>query len=175
MLYFVSTNIQYKVISLAVVGNWDGSQYGRELKKRYGEISGYYLIDALYEPERLNALRSNCHLYIHGHSAGGTNPSLVEAMSLGLPVIAYDIPYNRATTENRALYFKDSNDLSRTVQNITEPERQKISRAMKQIATTRYTWHHITQKLTHALKKCTSSALFGSRLTQLTQIKLLTQ
>ncbi|HHN65702.1 MAG TPA: hypothetical protein ENK09_10110 [Nitrospirae bacterium] len=77
-------------------------------------------------------------------------------MSLRLPVIAYDIPYNRATTENRALYFKASNDLARILRNITEPERQNISRAMKQIATTRYTWHHITQKLTPALKKCTS-------------------
>ncbi len=42
---------------------------------------------------------------MHGHSAGGTNPSLVEAMYLGLPVFAYGVQYNKETTHNKANYF----------------------------------------------------------------------
>ena len=61
------------------------------------------MLDPVYDLHRVNWLRSHAAVYIHGHSAGGTNPSLVEAMCLGLPVFAFDCVYNRATTENRCL------------------------------------------------------------------------
>ena len=50
---------------------------------------------------------------MHGHSAGGTNPSLVEAMFFGRPIIAYDVVYNRETTMGRAVYFKSVGDICR--------------------------------------------------------------
>ena len=63
------------------------------------------LLDPIYTQGTLDELRSNCGVYVHGHSVGGTNPSLVEAMSLGLCVAAYDVEFNRETTERAALYF----------------------------------------------------------------------
>jgi hypothetical protein len=42
-------------------------------------------------------------LYLHGHSAGGTNPSLVEMMGFGVPILAWDCAYNRVTPRHRAI------------------------------------------------------------------------
>lgn len=58
------------------------------------------------QQNRLDTLRGNCLMYVHGHSAGGTNPSLAEAMCPGLPIVALDIIYNRETADSRVLYFK---------------------------------------------------------------------
>lgn len=141
-----------KDIPLVIIGNWHNTMYGRDLKKRYGSLNHIHLWDAIYDGRKLNAIRSNCYIYVHGHSAGGTNPSLVEAMNLGLPIIAYDVPYNRATTEDKALYFKTPDDLATIVKNISGPRREEISKAMKEISQNRYTWHLICNKLAHALK-----------------------
>jgi putative lipase involved disintegration of autophagic bodies len=54
---------------------------------------------------------------VHGHSAGGTNPSLVEAMNFGLPILAFDCVYNRATTEDKCKYWKTAEDIVNTNKN----------------------------------------------------------
>ncbi|MCU0323619.1 MAG: DUF1972 domain-containing protein [Chitinophagaceae bacterium] len=74
--------------TLVMVGNWKNGEYGIELRKQYQSFSNIILLDPIYNQRELDLLRSNCLVYVHGHSAGGTNPSLVEAMYLGLPVIA---------------------------------------------------------------------------------------
>lgn len=133
---------------LILVGNWNANEFGKALREKYSSYQNIMMLDPIYEPESINLLRSNCKLYIHGHSAGGTNPSLVEAMYLGLPIIASDVVYNRATTEDRALYFKNSEDLAEKVRKIvTDPENLTEMRAsMKSIADRRYTWKVITNK-----------------------------
>jgi len=91
-------------------------------------------------------LRSNASLYIHGHSAGGTNPSLVEAMYLGLPILAYGVSYNRVTTENKALYFDSAKGLISHLENIYSVKLQQLGQTMQDIAHRRYTWAHIAKK-----------------------------
>lgn len=75
------------------------------LKDKYGDCENIHLLSPIYDVKVLNVLRSHCCYYIHGHSAGGTNPSLVEAMFFNKPILAYDVIYNRETTENKADYF----------------------------------------------------------------------
>lgn len=61
----------------------------------------------IYESCRINALRYFCRLYIHGHTVGGTNPSLVEALGAGSPVLAHDNRFNRWVAGSCARYFTD--------------------------------------------------------------------
>ena len=91
-------------------------------------------------------LRSNCAVYIHGHSAGGTNPSLVEAMYLGLPIIAFDVIYNQVTTEFNAAYFKTKSDLLAQVLSLSAVDLKEFGLEMKRIADRRYTWAYISNK-----------------------------
>lgn len=136
---------QFDHFPLVIVGNWENSEYGKKLKAQYGSLPGYYLLDPIYEIQELNMLRSNCFVYVHGHSAGGTNPSLVEAMYLGLPVLSYDVSYNRATTDGKALYFKDAATLRCILQMTPSLDLQTIADHMKQIAEREYTWEKIAR------------------------------
>lgn len=96
---------------LLFVGNWNRNDYGRELKRKYANCKNIEMIDSLYDLDVLYVLRKNAGWYMHGHSAGGTNPSLVEAMFFGRPIVAYDVVYNRETTGEKALYFKTADDI----------------------------------------------------------------
>ena len=131
---------------LVIVGNWNNSEYGQGLKEQYGELKNIHLLDPIYDQRALDILRSNCYVYIHGHSAGGTNPSLVEAMYLELPVIAFDISYNRATTEDQAYYFKNEQELVSMINSKSLNDYLSNSKRMKEIANRRYTWERIAMK-----------------------------
>lgn len=126
-------------IPLVFIGNWNHSDYSRSLKNEYQGFENIKLIDAIYNLDILYALRSNAGIYIHGHSAGGTNPSLVEAMFFGIPIIAYDVVYNRETTENKAYYFKSAGDIQ---SHLSSPSLS--GEIMAEIAMRRYTWKHIS-------------------------------
>ena len=85
-------------------------------------------------------------MYVHGHSAGGTNPSLVEAMHLSLPVIAFDVIYNRETTYNKAVYFKDKVQLIKILTQSDCFDWLRVSQEMKTISKNEYTWSAISKK-----------------------------
>jgi glycosyltransferase involved in cell wall biosynthesis len=126
--------------ALVMVGNWNNSEYGRGLRERYDACKHLYLLDPIYDLGKLKSLRSQASFIVHGHSAGGTNPALVEAMHFGKPVLAYDCSYNRSTTEDKALFFKSSAELARLLETIEPTKAEEIGRKMREIANRRYTW-----------------------------------
>lgn len=137
---------EYPEKSHVIVGLWTHGVYGKELKEKYSVYKNIHLLDPIYDQRELNIIRSNCSFYIHGHSAGGTNPSLVEAMYLGLPIIAYGVSYNKETTDNEARYFEDANSLMKLLTSISESERIEMGLKMKSISQRRYLWNIISNK-----------------------------
>jgi glycosyltransferase involved in cell wall biosynthesis len=137
---------------LVLVGNWEQSEYGHHLRQLYHQYKNLHLLDPIYEPNELNMLRSNCNLYVHGHSAGGTNPSLVEAMYLGLPVLSYGVIYNRITTQDRAIFFESVEDIIATLKQLPRLDLGQIAHDMKWIADMRYNWPAISQKYNQAFR-----------------------
>lgn len=131
---------------LVLVGNWDKNSYGKELKQKYSSIFNIKIYDPIYELPELNLLRSNCKVYIHAHSMGGTNPSLVEAMNSNIPIIAYNVIYNISTTENKAFYFEDSNSLIDVISSVDDNQLIECTNNMKEIAERRYLWSIICEK-----------------------------
>ena len=126
---------------LIYIGNWERSEYGKALKEKYSGCSNINIHGPEYDLDTLYALRSNAEMYIHGHSAGGTNPSLVEAMFFGNPILAFDVVYNRATTDEQAYYFKDANELKQLL------SKQDLNgEAMNRIAQEKYTWRKIASQ-----------------------------
>lgn len=130
-------------LPLVLIGNWQASQYGSDLYAKYAEIEHIHLLDPIYDQSILNQLRSNCMVYLHGHSAGGTNPSLVEAMYSGLPIFAYAVDYNKETTENEARYFADAHELNQLLVNCNKDMLLANGLKMSDIATRRYRWEVI--------------------------------
>lgn len=133
-------------IPLVMVGNWAKSEFGREMKDKYGSCKSIVLLDPIYESHEINCIRSNAALYIHGHSAGGTNPSLVEAMHLGLPVFAFDCIYNRATTFENCFYWRTPEELQGLLENISESQKELCGTVMHDLAVEHYTWNHIAEQ-----------------------------
>jgi glycosyltransferase involved in cell wall biosynthesis len=131
---------------LVMVGNWDKSDYGRKLKERYAAYANITILDPIYDQQKLDLIRSNAVIYIHGHSAGGTNPSLVEAMYLGLPIVTFGVSYNRVTTEGKALYFSTEEDLKQIILTTRLSEMLELGKTMGEVAKRRYTWGLIADK-----------------------------
>ena len=131
---------------VVIVGNWSNSAYGVELRQRYEKYQNIYMLDPIYNQKDIDILRSNCFIYIHGHSAGGTNPSLVEAMFLELPVIAFDVSYNRETTHNQSMYFDSKQQLIGILEGLDKIDLKVVAQSMKCIADKEYTWPIIAEK-----------------------------
>src|SRR5438128_707779 len=93
--------------SLQIWMDWNGrdqNKFGRYLKKKYeGDMVSF--LGAVYDLSLLNNLRYYSRLYFHGHSVGGTNPSLLEAMAARALIVANDNVFNRAVLRHDALYF----------------------------------------------------------------------
>lgn len=131
--------------TLVFVGNWEKSEYGKELLIKYQRYNNLKLLNPIYDLNILNVLRSNCDFYIHGHSAGGTNPSLVEAMFFKKPIFAYDVIYNKETTNYQANYFSNTEEL---IELIEKPYSTYYNNAMAMfnIANSQYKWEIISKK-----------------------------
>ncbi len=98
---------------LVYVGNWQGSDYGRALRRRYSGAARIYIRDPVYDAATLNHLRARALACVHGHSVGGTNPALVEALFWSPQILAFDCGFNRATLGGLYSYWHDIQDLRR--------------------------------------------------------------
>ncbi|MDE5842309.1 MAG: DUF1972 domain-containing protein [Muribaculaceae bacterium] len=128
------------------VGNWNNSEYGRTLRQKYSKYPNIHLHDAIYDLTIVNTLRNNCKIYLHGHSAGGTNPSLVEAMFFGVPILAYDVNYNRYSTLDKAIYFNSSRQLETIINDLNDDLLKQCGNNMKSIARNKYLWKNIARQ-----------------------------
>ncbi len=92
-------------VRLVVLGDYGAGSYGR----RVAEAAGPDVVfpGAIYDRDTVSALRAHCVFYLHGHRAGGTNPSLVESLACGAAVVAHDNPYNRWVAGAAGAYFSD--------------------------------------------------------------------
>lgn len=131
---------------IVIIGNWNNSEYGRLLKNEYAAFKNIFMLDPIYDQRTLDLIRGNAILYIHGHSAGGTNPSLVEAMNLQLPVLAFNVSYNKTTTEDKASYFSTSSEIETFVKHMSLEKLRDNAISMLEIANRRYKWSIIAQK-----------------------------
>ena len=99
------------------------------------------MIGPTYDRDEIYTLRRNCYAYVHGHSAGGTNPSLVEILHFNKMPICFDCEYNRASTFGNGLYFKSEKDLLEIISgNLNLSNLDKLySKSLKE-----YNWKRIS-------------------------------
>ena len=103
---------QRRGVKFAVLGNLDDSiPYHVAVREAAGEEVVF--LGAIYDKAVVGALRFHARAYLHGHTVGGTNPSLVEALGAGNAVIAHDNAYNRWTAGPGAFFFKSIDECDR--------------------------------------------------------------
>lgn len=131
---------------LLVIGNHEGEgTYVSRLRAMSDPRLRF--VGPVYDQEALQALRFYCHSYFHGHSVGGTNPSLLEAMGCSNAVIAHDNIFNREVLRHSGRFFKTSYELAGLIDSLEHDEQHRLwmkSEAARIIAQF-YTWEGITQ------------------------------
>ncbi len=109
----IKGHLNNREITLVIIGSIE-NKFGKYLKEKYG--SWVTFLGANYNFEELNSLRHFSKLYFHGHSVGGTNPSLLEAMACGCNIIAHNNPFNKDVLEQNAHFFETENDIKKIVE-----------------------------------------------------------
>ena len=131
--------------TLAILGNYtpESNDYHRAVVDAASDEVVF--LGALYDPDEVAALRFHSSGYLHGHTVGGTNPSLVEAMAAGNAVIAHDNPYNRWVADSGALYFQTAEDAALRIGQIIDdlPLRGRLGAASRQRHAEEFTWQHV--------------------------------
>jgi glycosyltransferase involved in cell wall biosynthesis len=94
-------------LPLIIAGSTDSGSYSLKIAKKY-KSENVRFIGGLYDNEAMNSLRFGCFAYIHGHSVGGTNPSLLESMANSNITLCHDNVFNREVTGGSQLYFLDA-------------------------------------------------------------------
>ncbi len=137
---------------LVLVTNYTHDKYYEHLLEstNFNKYLNIKLVGPIYNQEVLRYLRINAYGYIHGHSAGGTNPSLLEALCTTKLNILYDVPYNREVGEDACLYFNNKNSsLARIINKCDKMSKKDInnySKKAKERIEKEYTWDIVVDK-----------------------------
>ena len=133
---------------LIVVGDFQDKKYEAFVRSITKKNKNIFFTGGIYDPKILNMLRTNSYCYLHGHSAGGTNPALLEAMSMSKPVIAHDNEFNRNVLDDSGLFFKDSEELGRHIDysDLATDKMKMIGKENYLRAQQEYSWSNCFQK-----------------------------
>jgi glycosyltransferase involved in cell wall biosynthesis len=126
---------------LVVLGNYDP---GHPYQRRVQEVAGEQVIfpGAIYETDTVDCLRGHAAVYVHGHTVGGTNPSLVEALGAGCPIVAHDNRFNRWVAGDSAAYFDSEQALGDIFDSLLE-DRDRLAgmaQCSREQFQDRFTW-----------------------------------
>ncbi|SET48420.1 Glycosyltransferase involved in cell wall bisynthesis [Nitrosomonas marina] len=132
-------------MKLIVLGNFNKANSKYRNKVFAAASSEVQFPGAIYDQQMVKALRFYAYLYIHGHQVGGTNPSLVEALGAGMPILAHDNRYNRWVAGEDNYYFSNTHECAQSLDFILEnKELLQILRQKNRIRhQTCFTWESI--------------------------------
>lgn len=139
---------------LVIVSNFDDGKYSNKLKKMIDKNSNIYLIEGIYNEIELSIIRKNAYSYIHGHSVGGTNPSLLEAMRYTSLNILYDVSFNKEVGLKSCIYFKNEEELMTIFNNQKRLDllKVKLNNKSKKIIEQKYTWEKVVESYKQIFK-----------------------
>lgn len=106
-----------------VIGSTCNS-FGQKLEKKFKEDKRILFAGAIYDTAITHTLKYFSHLYFHGHSVGGTNPSLLEAMGSGALIAAHENEFNHAVLQKDAYYFETANDVEQLIESVNREEKE---------------------------------------------------
>lgn len=128
-----------------VVGKHE-TKYGSYLKAKFESCSNIKFVGGVYDIRILNNLRYFSNVYFHGHSVGGTNPSLLEAMASNALIVAHDNVFNKAILTDDALFFSTSNDVKLALDSLNKQNYMSFIQNNLTKIKSIYSWERIIEQ-----------------------------
>lgn len=143
---------KYKVVIVGSEG------YGGDLDQRVSDLAAKFenviWTGHMSDDRRLHALWQHAGAYFHGHSVGGTNPALVQAMACGAPIVARDTVYNREVLADSAVFSSPSAaDIASVLSEVMDDSslQSRLSAAALARAVDKYSWDQVCAKYERSL------------------------
>ena len=150
-------------VDLALLGTYEADDpYHAEVRRVASDEVKF--LGSIYDPAVTAALRFHGLAYLHGHTVGGTNPSLVEALAAGNPVIAHDNAYNRWVASDAGVYFANRADAVRCIDSVLgDPAlRERMAAASRRRHAEEFTWEHVAGEYETLLRRWLPDAARGA-------------
>lgn len=135
-----------------IVGNNDNS-FGKYLKKKFSDNQKIRFIGGIYNKEHLDNLRYFSNIYFHGHSVGGTNPSLLEAMAAKALIVAHNNEFNHAVLQENAFYFSNAVEVKNLIETVKRSNHKQIVEDNFHIIIKEFNWNKINESYLRLFEK----------------------
>ncbi|GLU51241.1 DUF1972 domain-containing protein [Dyadobacter frigoris] len=132
-----------------------GNKFGKFITQKFKNDERIEFKGANFDNTAVRSLQNNSHLYFHGHSVGGTNPSLLEAMASEALIAAHDNPFNKSVLSSDAFYFNNAAEVKALVENVQwkDPERTMVKNNVQKIQQ-QFNWGNIIEEYEEFILKC---------------------
>jgi glycosyltransferase involved in cell wall biosynthesis len=143
--------------SFKVLGD-TGNRFGQFIRQRFKNDERIQFKGSIFDTAKVRSLQNNSYLYFHGHSVGGTNPSLLEAMASEALIAAHNNPFNKSVLNTDAFYFSDSNEVQHLVETVQrkENELKMVKNNLDKIAY-QFNWEKIIDEYEAFIVECYTS------------------
>jgi len=138
---FTKSTIKRQIL---VIGNQQ-TKFGQYLVEKFMLDGRIVFFGPIYDIDILNNLRYFSNIYFHGHSVGGTNPSLLEAMASHGLICAHNNVFNKAILEGHAFYFEECGEITKIVETIDKNDYSEfLNRNLEKISSL-YSWERVNK------------------------------
>lgn len=142
---------------ILVIGNHN-TKFGAYLKSKFENYDQIRFVGGIYNLQHLNNLRKFSSIYFHGHSVGGTNPSLLEAMASHALIAAHKNDFNRGILKNNAYYFSNADEVKNILSTIKKNDNLQIVQNNFDAIVNDYNWDKINGEYLQLFEQCISGA-----------------
>jgi len=111
------------------------NRFGKFITNKFANDERIQFKGAIFDTPKVRSLQNNSYLYFHGHSVGGTNPSLLEAMASEALIAAHNNPFNKSVLNTDAFYFSNATEVTHLVENVQRkaPEKNMVMNNLHKI------------------------------------------
>jgi len=140
--------------SFMVLGD-TGNRFGKFITHKFKNDDRIQFKGSNFDNSVVRALQNNSYLYFHGHSVGGTNPSLLEAMASEALIAAHNNPFNKSVLNSDAFYFDNATEVRHLVENVQrkDTEREMVKNNLHKIQN-QFNWEVVINDYEDFIMEC---------------------
>ena len=138
----------YGKMPLVIVGKTN-TKYGKYLVNQYASCKHVKFVGGIYDFDKINSIRHFSFAYFHGHSVGGTNPSLLEAMASDCFILAHNNIFNKSVLGENAFYYQDETEVSillKQLDVLVSDNKKRIVENNLNVIRSQYSWDNLVDE-----------------------------